>query len=424
MSRLGWQYLTADDKAAILRGVRDGTVYGGPYHLEIYPSDRCNIDCFFCSTASLRGNDELPLARIEELIGEAKQAGVRSIRLAGGGEPLFHRKTKDLLRLIGSNGIPIENITTNAVLLGEEVSGILLDGQCDEIIVSLNTADGESYSRMMQTPARNFERVLTNVRHLIAERKRRGKRDPKIMLQFLVWKENFRSIPQMYALARDLDVDMILFNGLAFLRPDQEMSKEETAEMMRLYEDVVRIDEYRRIVQIDSFEQDILPALETMNVRLDAERRGRGVLARAAHLITRRDLTWREKIEHHRNAREGRRIEKLSAGLDDPCIVGWHTMVVRTGGPVGPCCILQGSPLGNIFQQSLREVWYGDDYARFRRELSTIIAAGENWQHDPGRDQTVVPMCGGKGTSRCPIKGFYYKPDLRFLRQLNAVARG
>ena len=114
MSELGWKYLTAEDKATILRGIRDGVAYGGPYHVEIYPSDRCNIDCFFCSTASLRGDDELPLVRIEELVAEMKAAGTRSIRFAGGGEPLFHRKTKDLLRMVTKSGLPIENITTRS----------------------------------------------------------------------------------------------------------------------------------------------------------------------------------------------------------------------------------------------------------------------------------------------------------------------
>ena len=415
--QLGWKYLTADDKAAILRGVRDGVAYGGPYHVEIYPSDRCNIDCFFCSTASIRGNDELPLVRIEELVAEMKQAGTRSIRFAGGGEPLFHRKTKDMLRMIGASGIPIENITTNAVLLGEETSDILLNGRCDEIIVSLNTADPESYAKMMQTPARNFDRVVTNVKHLIANRK--GK-SPQIVLQFLVWKENYRSIPRMYELAREMGVDWILFNGLAFLRPEQEMTTEETAEMMKLYEEVVRIDEFRHIAQIESFEQDLRPAVGEMASRLDAERRSRGKLQRIAHLVGRRDLTWRDKIEHQLRTRRSRRVDRESAALEQPCIIGWHSLVVRTGGPVAPCCILQGSPLGDIFKTSLRDVWYGEDYARFRRELGRIIAAGESWKPEPAEDRTVVPMCGGKGKDVCPVKSFYYRSDLPFLRSLQS----
>ena len=418
MSELGWKYLTAVDKTTILRGVRDGVAYGGPYHVEIYPSDRCNIDCFFCSTASIRGNDELPLARIEELVGEMQQAGTRSIRFAGGGEPLFHRKTKDMLRMIAKSGIPIENITTNAVLLGGEMTEILLDGHCDEIIVSLNTADPGSYASMMQTPARNFDRVLNNVRNMVRERNRRKMRNPQIVLQYLVWKENYKSIPRMYELARELHVDSILFNGLAFLRPEQEMTAEETAEMMRLYEDVVRIDEFRRIAQIESFEQDLRPAVGEMASRLDAERRSRGKLRRIAHLVGRRDLTWREKVGHQLRVRRNRKVESESAGLEQPCVIGWHSLVVRTGGPVAPCCILQGSPLGDIFKNSLREVWYGDGYARFRRELKRIVDAGESWKPDAAEDRTVVAMCGGKGKDVCPVKSFYYRSDLPFLRSL------
>src|ERR1051326_5988000 len=232
MASLGWTHLTDDDKSTIARGVRDGVAYGGPYHAEIYPADRCNIDCFFCSTAAIRGNDELPLSRIEELMGELREAGTRSVRLAGGGEPLFHRKTNDMLRAISAAKLPIENITTNAVLLGDEVAQILI-GTCDEITVSLNTADPESYASMMQTPARNFERVLTNVRNLLAERKRQGAKTPSIDLQFLVWRDNYKTIPRMYELARELDVDSIIFNGLGFLKPDQMLSAEARAERLR-----------------------------------------------------------------------------------------------------------------------------------------------------------------------------------------------
>jgi len=417
MASLGWTHLTDDDKSTIARGVRDGVAYGGPYHAEIYPADRCNIDCFFCSTAAIRGNDELPLSRIEELMGELREAGTRSVRLAGGGEPLFHRKTKDMLRAISAAKLPIENITTNAVLLGDEVAQILI-GTCDEITVSLNTADPESYASMMQTPARNFERVLTNVRNLLAERKRQGAKTPSIDLQFLVWRDNYKTIPRMYELARELDVDSIIFNGLGFLKPDQMMSAEQTAEMMRLYEQVVRVDEYRRIAIIDSYEQDIRPMLAEMNARIMADRNARGTFGRLAHFVTRRDVPLVQKIQHHRKVAKLQKIDREIAGLDEPCLIGWHSLVVRTTGMVAPCCILQASPLGNIFKQSLREVWFGEEYARFRRELSRIIHERAAWSHDKEADRTVVPMCGGKSAKVCPIKSFYYRTDVPFLRAI------
>ena len=423
MSELGWKYLTAADKQQILRGVRDGVAYGGPYHVEIHPADRCNIECFFCSTATLRGTDELPLTRLEELIAELKECGTRAIRLSGGGEPLFHRKVKDVLQSIAASGIPIENMTTNAVLMGEEIASILIDC-CDQITVSLNTGDAETYASMMQTPARNFDRVLKNVRHLIAERKRRNSATPKVNLQFLVWRDNFRTIPQMYALARELDADSIIFNGLSFLKPEQKMTEAEIAEMLRLYEDVVRIDEYRRITSIESFESDIRPMLAEMSARLDAERRAHHPLSRLVHLAARRDLTLREKLSHRRRVAEMRRVDRETAGLDEPCIIGWHSMLVRTSGMVAPCCILQGAPLGNVYKQSLRDVWYGEGYAKFRNELARIMKAGDDWELDDASDRTVVAMCGGKGSEQCPIKSFYFRPDVKFMKELgNALPR-
>jgi MoaA/NifB/PqqE/SkfB family radical SAM enzyme len=418
MSELGWKYLTAADKQEILRGVRDGVAYGGPYHVEIHPADRCNIECFFCSTATLRGTDELPLTRLEELIAELKECGTRSIRLSGGGEPLFHRKVKDVLQAIADSGIPIENMTTNAVLMGEEIASILIDC-CDQITVSLNTSDAETYASMMQTPARNFERVLKNVRHLIEERTRRKSATPKVNLQFLVWRDNFRTIPRMYELARELGADSIIFNGLSFLKPEEKMSEAEIAEMLRFYEEVVRIDEFRRITSIESFESDIRPMMAEMSARLDAARRARNPLARLLHLAARRDLTLREKLAHRRRVAEMRHVDRETAGLDEPCIIGWHSMLVRTSGMVAPCCILQGAPLGNVYKQSLRDVWLGEGYQQFRAELSRIMKAGDDWSLDASGDRTVVAMCGGKGSEVCPIKSFYFRPDVGFMKELH-----
>ena len=192
--------------------------------------------------------------------------------------------------------------------------------------------------------------------------------------------------------------------------------------MMRLYEEVIRIDEFRRIASISSYEQDIVPQVREITGRLSVERRSRGRVANLLHFMTRRDFTMREKVAHHRRLAALRAAERDTAGLDEPCIIGWHSMVIRTTGVVAPCCILQASPLGNVFQQSVRDVWYGGPYARFRHELARIMHAGKDWSGEPG--ETVVPMCAGQGSETCPIKSYYFKPDVEFLRELNGVVSG
>jgi MoaA/NifB/PqqE/SkfB family radical SAM enzyme len=420
MSELGWKYLTRGDKAAILQGIADGVAYGGPYHVEFHPADRCNVDCFFCSTAALRGTDELPMPRFQELLGELREAGCRSVRLAGGGEPLFHRKIREFLRAIQSSGLPIENVTTNAVLLRSEVAELLAD-VCDQVTVSLNTADAGGYGEMMQTNPRNFQRVVDNVKALIALRRQRRRRRPKVLLQFLVWKGNYRTIPEMYRLAREMGVDQILFNGLAFLPPEKKMTEAETDEMMALYEGVVRIDEFRTIAAVNSFEQDLSGRVAEMSHRLGAERSGVSLPRKAARFLLRDGFTLPEKVGHFQERLRMRRSSRASQGLDSYCLIGWHSMVIRTTGAVAPCCILQGKELGNVYRQTVREVWHGEPYNRFRAELSRILREGPGWKHDESADRTVDSLCGVKDA--CPVGTFYYKPDVTFLRSFNGVLR-
>ncbi len=158
--------------------------------------------------------------------------------------------------------------------------------------------------------------------------------------------------------------------------------------------------------------------LAEMNARIVAERQSLGTFGRLAHFVTRRDVPMMQKIAHHRRVAKLQKIDREIAGLDEPCLIGWHSLVVRTTGMVAPCCILQASPLGNIFKQSLREVWFGEEYARFRRELSRIIHERAAWSHDAAVDKTVVPMCGGKGAEVCPIKSFYYRTDVPFMKAI------
>jgi MoaA/NifB/PqqE/SkfB family radical SAM enzyme len=421
MANLGWHYLTADDKSSILRGVRDRAVYGGPYHAEIHPADRCNIDCFFCSTAAIRGTDELHLNRLISLFAELKAAGTRSIRFAGGGEPLFHRKFKDVLRAVIAEGLPVENVTTNAVLLSDEVGDLLINC-CDEITVSLNTADSESYSRMMRTSARNFDRVLSNVDGLLRKRNAVRSRRPHVSLQFLVWRENYRSIPQMYDLGRRLGVDSIFFNGLSFLRDEQLMNDAETSEMLRLYEEIARRDEFRRVTNIASFERDIAGDINSMIKRLSAERESKGLLSKAFRFLWRDDFSLAEKIRHHRKFRRGVIGSETTELLDELCVIGWYSMVIRSDGTVAPCCILQHKNLGNVGHSSVAEIWNSPDYDKFRVELSNIIASPNRWLPSQD-DRTVEAGCGLRGTNLCPMKTFYFRADAAFVRSLSDVVR-
>jgi MoaA/NifB/PqqE/SkfB family radical SAM enzyme len=421
MADLGWKHLDVADRAAILRGIADGKAYGGPYHVELHPADRCNIQCFFCSTAPLRETDQISATRLDELFAELKEAGTRSIRLAGGGEPLFHRGTKAYLRGLSRYGLPVENVTTNAVLLDEEVAEILVAGGCDEVTVSINTGDRDTYAEMMKTPARNFDLVVANVRRLTAVKRARRVTTPTVTVQFLVWKGNFRTIPAMYELARSMGADAILFNGISHLPAGQMLNAGEKNEMIALYEQVIRIDEYRTIRSIDSYEQDILPELDLVHARIHNERQQRGLFERVGRYLDQSQFTVADRLRHSLRMWRQRRVSEATEGMNESCVIGWHSMVIRATGSVSPCCILQAKTFGNIYKQSVKDIWYGPTYEQFRSELRDIMSAGPDWRYSPKRHATVVPQCAASGFGECPIRSHYYKSDVPFVRELDGA---
>ena len=57
-----WERLGDGEKEAILASIRGASAPPPPRVVEISWQDRCNIDCFFCSTSEIRaGNFELPV---------------------------------------------------------------------------------------------------------------------------------------------------------------------------------------------------------------------------------------------------------------------------------------------------------------------------------------------------------------------------
>src|SRR5215831_4693397 len=77
-----WERVDEVEKAAILRSISTGEPAPPPRVVEISWQDRCNIDCFFCSTADVRaGNRELSRERLDRLFDEMRALGVRGVRL-------------------------------------------------------------------------------------------------------------------------------------------------------------------------------------------------------------------------------------------------------------------------------------------------------------------------------------------------------
>ncbi len=400
-----WERLEASEKAAILRSIAEGTAPPPPRVVEISWQDRCNIDCFFCSTAEIRaGNAELPAARLETLFDEMRDLGVRGVRLMGGGEPLFRRDAAALIAGLGRRGLRVTDVTTNGVLLTEPVVRALFETGCDEICVSLNTAEAASYAAMMQTGAKNFDRVVENVRRAAAIKRATGS-DCLIKVQFLVYQDNFRQLPEMLRLFRETGADRFWLNGLYPVRPMPRMTDDEIAEMIRLYEALLAEDYFERLERFSFWERAIAERIA------EAERR---VFA-AAPIAVRARVKYRQLFDG-----AARRARKASE-LHEFCLVGWYSMTINANGDAATCCILQDHTLGNVATTPLAEIWAGPRYSRFRAELREIMAR-RGRVDDLGHACSVADVCSGKGA--CPTRSYYWGDDLPFRSEFHRMVEG
>ena len=151
--------------------------------------------------------DELPIDPILESVPHAS-----SVVLQGIAEPLTN---PDLPRIIARvhKRMPSTGqigTTTNAVLLGRDVSARLFDEGLSWISFSMDGASKSVYEGIRR--GATFERVLENVADAVECGKGCGRKDVAFSANFVIMEENVHEIPEFARLAISLGLDSIYFN--------------------------------------------------------------------------------------------------------------------------------------------------------------------------------------------------------------------
>lgn len=91
-----------------------------PYRLEVAITAGCNLRCWGCRYGrEFMPGAELPLPVVQNLLSDAKKAGISNVRFYGG-EPLLHRDLPKMVAYACEIGLN-SYITTNGILLKEKI---------------------------------------------------------------------------------------------------------------------------------------------------------------------------------------------------------------------------------------------------------------------------------------------------------------
>ena len=89
-----------------------------PLHLQLSPTNVCNLNCDFCSCSDRDKKKQLSFEQVKYILDVCAERGTRAITITGGGEPLMHPKINEIIEHGTKFILEIEvGLVTNGILL-------------------------------------------------------------------------------------------------------------------------------------------------------------------------------------------------------------------------------------------------------------------------------------------------------------------
>jgi MoaA/NifB/PqqE/SkfB family radical SAM enzyme len=307
-----------------------------PVCLYLEVTNRCNLLCTTCP----RTYEELePPADMdwELFIGIVDQAPdlARAV-LHGVGEPMLVANLPKMVKYLKDRGVYVL-FNTNGTVLSERNGRALIDARLDELRVSLDASNRESFKAIRGRDY--FNRITRNVRAFRELQDREGHAKPQVSVWLTGLKETVEELPAFVQVAAEAGVKEVYLQRLVFF--------DEAA--------------------IGKAQSD-----QALFERLTAEEEG--YLKQAEDLARSLGITFSAS-----GAASEPGLSLKASGDGSPwslCRRPWSLMYFTANGRALPCCIAPFSQhgydnytLGHAGQQSLQEIWNGPAYREFRAAL-------------------------------------------------------
>jgi hypothetical protein len=166
----------------------------GQAHVRTYPdrmylesTNYCNLGCIMCPTGlktTRRAKGYMDYGLFTRIVDE--MAGkVKSTTLHIWGESLMHPRIFDMIAYCRHKGLHSE-ISTNATLLDEKRSGLMLDAGLDVLYLCLDGVNKETYEAIRRNAS--FEKTQTNIERFLAMKRDRKLASPQVNVQIIKMK--------------------------------------------------------------------------------------------------------------------------------------------------------------------------------------------------------------------------------------------
>ena len=193
-------------------GRRSTTAGSAPQVLMVESTDRCNLRCPQCPRTTIApvGGTDLPFEVFRGLMEEVGPR-VLVVGLWLWGEPLLHQRLPEMVEEARRCGA-LTAVTTNALLLTEELVDRLMEAGLTYLCFSAETGGEESYGTFR--PGGTFDEFVERVGSACARRGQRGRELPLTELRLTRVREGEAQEAADQALAARLGVDRLTYQEL------------------------------------------------------------------------------------------------------------------------------------------------------------------------------------------------------------------
>jgi MoaA/NifB/PqqE/SkfB family radical SAM enzyme len=307
-----------------------------PVCVYLETTNRCNLLCTTCPRTyeELEPPADMSWALFTSIVDQIPEL-TRAV-LHGVGEPMLVKNLPRMVRYLKDRGTYVL-FNSNGTVLNERNGRALIEAGLDELRISLDAANAESF---LAVRGKNyFNRILKNVRAFRELQEREGKDRPRVSAWLTGLRETIAELPAFVQVAADIGVKEVYLQRLVFFERDSiGLARPDQA----LYEQMTREEA--------------------------------GYIEAATALARSYGMTFSASGAA---SEPGMSLQRHDDGSPwSMCRRPWSVMYFTANGRALPCCIApfaqrgyEHYTLGDATQQSLRDIWNGPAYRSFRSAL-------------------------------------------------------
>jgi radical SAM protein with 4Fe4S-binding SPASM domain len=279
--------------------------------LQIELTSRCNERCIHCYIPHENKINDIEPVLFYDVLDQCRRMGLLSITLSGG-EPLLHPNFLEFLRRAKGNDLSI-NILSNLTLLNDEIIAEMKENRLSSVQVSLYSMKPEIHDSITKLPG-SYIKTRDAILKLIEN-------DIPVQISCPVMKQNI-----------NWSVDVLNWGQSHKIRT---------------------VTDYIMMARYDH-------TTGNLDNRLSLEEAGRVI-----NDIINNDLDYQDEV---RKA-DFTEIDARDTGDDIVCGVCVSSICMVANGNVYPCAGWQSYVAGNVYKQSLQDIWDNSPKVKYLRSL-------------------------------------------------------